>query len=262
MWTVPTILQPISFKSDRPLESRHADQDRSRPDEPRARRPGWQRRPDRRTGQASRRPPARRCWSHRNWPCAAIRRKTWPCARISTMRMRACCKLWRLHCARVDVVVGHPLGEGGQRYNAASVLAQGQVGSTYRKQKLPNYSVFDEVRTFETAMRPACSNARACASASTSAPISGSRPGQPGPGCRRASPAGAQCLAVPHGKDRRTPSGGARPDPGMRPACDLRQHGGRPGRTGVRWRFPSRSMPAASSSPSCPPSTRGCITWS
>jgi NAD+ synthetase len=46
------------------------------------------------------------------------------------------------------VVVGHPLNEDGQYFNAASVLRAGQVESVYRKQKLPNHSVFDELRTF------------------------------------------------------------------------------------------------------------------
>jgi NAD+ synthetase len=46
------------------------------------------------------------------------------------------------------VVVGHPLNEAGQYFNAASLLRAGQVESVYRKQKLPNHSVFDELRTF------------------------------------------------------------------------------------------------------------------
>jgi NAD+ synthase (glutamine-hydrolysing) len=49
----------------------------------------------------------------------------------------------------LTVVVGHPLAEGEARYNAASVLRGGQIIAVYRKQKLPNHSVFDEVRTFE-----------------------------------------------------------------------------------------------------------------
>jgi NAD+ synthetase len=46
------------------------------------------------------------------------------------------------------LVLGHPLAEYGERYNAASVLRDGQIIATYRKQKLPNHTVFDEVRTF------------------------------------------------------------------------------------------------------------------
>jgi NAD+ synthetase len=44
--------------------------------------------------------------------------------------------------------VGHPLKEGEERYNAASVLRDGAIIAVYRKQILPNHSVFDEVRTF------------------------------------------------------------------------------------------------------------------
>jgi NAD+ synthase (glutamine-hydrolysing) len=50
--------------------------------------------------------------------------------------------------AGLTLVVGHPLLEAGQRYNAASVLRDGAIVATYRKQQLPNYAVFDEVRTF------------------------------------------------------------------------------------------------------------------
>ncbi|MEN6587361.1 MAG: nitrilase-related carbon-nitrogen hydrolase, partial [Sulfuricella sp.] len=48
----------------------------------------------------------------------------------------------------VTVVVGHPHMDDGRRYNAASVLQGGKVVATYYKQKLPNHSVFDEVRYF------------------------------------------------------------------------------------------------------------------
>ena len=46
------------------------------------------------------------------------------------------------------VVVGHPLAEDGQHYNAATVLLRGQRRCTYRKQHLPQYEVFDECRYF------------------------------------------------------------------------------------------------------------------
>ncbi len=48
----------------------------------------------------------------------------------------------------VYLVVGHPHLAGGERYNAASVLHEGKIVATYHKQKLPNHSVFDEVRYF------------------------------------------------------------------------------------------------------------------
>jgi NAD+ synthase (glutamine-hydrolysing) len=54
------------------------------------------------------------------------------------------------------VVVGHPMGGDSrtrsvavqQRFNAASVLREGQVLATYAKRELPNYQVFDERRYF------------------------------------------------------------------------------------------------------------------
>ncbi len=46
----------------------------------------------------------------------------------------------------VTVIVGHPHEVDGRRYNAASVLRDGQVAATYHKHFLPNYSVFDEER--------------------------------------------------------------------------------------------------------------------
>jgi len=63
-------------------------------------------------------------------------------------------------CAGLRVVVGHPHQLDGQadlrsksmavlrRFNAASVLCDGQVAGTYCKRELPNYQVFDERRYF------------------------------------------------------------------------------------------------------------------
>ncbi|MBZ8139784.1 NAD+ synthase [Rubrivivax gelatinosus] len=63
-------------------------------------------------------------------------------------------------CEGLHLVVGHPhqFGERGdirtksvtvqQRYNAASLLAGGQVQASYCKRELPNYQVFDERRYF------------------------------------------------------------------------------------------------------------------
>ncbi|MGH8281247.1 MAG: NAD+ synthase [Gammaproteobacteria bacterium] len=48
----------------------------------------------------------------------------------------------------IDVLVGYPLYEEGMIYNAASVIGGGVLRATYRKQELPNYSVFDEKRYF------------------------------------------------------------------------------------------------------------------
>jgi NAD+ synthase (glutamine-hydrolysing) len=48
----------------------------------------------------------------------------------------------------IDVILGHPQHEHGQQFNAASLLRDGRVYASYRKQLLPNYSVFDEKRYF------------------------------------------------------------------------------------------------------------------
>ncbi|HET8808104.1 MAG TPA: NAD+ synthase [Methylophaga sp.] len=56
----------------------------------------------------------------------------------------------------IYIVIGHPLGEVGQElYNAASVIADGQIVCQYFKQMLPNYSVFDEKRYFIEGHLPA-----------------------------------------------------------------------------------------------------------
>ncbi len=46
------------------------------------------------------------------------------------------------------LVVGHPWREGGQLFNAASVIKQGKLLGRYYKQALPNFGVFDEQRYF------------------------------------------------------------------------------------------------------------------
>ena len=54
----------------------------------------------------------------------------------------------------MTVVVGHPARVGDEHFNAASVLQDGRVTATYFKHKLPNYSVFDEVRYFVPGDQP------------------------------------------------------------------------------------------------------------
>ncbi len=46
------------------------------------------------------------------------------------------------------VVFGFPEREGGQLFNSAGVVYEGELIQTYRKQCLPNYQVFDEKRYF------------------------------------------------------------------------------------------------------------------
>jgi NAD+ synthase (glutamine-hydrolysing) len=54
----------------------------------------------------------------------------------------------------IAVVVGHPHEQGGKRYNAASLLRDGEIAETYLKCELPNYAVFDEERYFEHGTEP------------------------------------------------------------------------------------------------------------
>ena len=56
--------------------------------------------------------------------------------------------------AGITLIVGHPQQVGDQCYNAASVMRDGVVIATYHKHKLPNYSVFDEVRYFTPGTLP------------------------------------------------------------------------------------------------------------
>ena len=49
----------------------------------------------------------------------------------------------------VALIVGHPEEYEGCRYNAATVIENGQKKAVYRKIRLPNYDVFDEKRYFE-----------------------------------------------------------------------------------------------------------------
>ncbi len=54
----------------------------------------------------------------------------------------------------IAIVVGHPEQAGAHYYNAASVLYQGKRIGTYRKQHLPQYEVFDELRYFTAGSAP------------------------------------------------------------------------------------------------------------
>lgn len=54
----------------------------------------------------------------------------------------------------LHIVLGHPIAREGHRFNAASVIADGELIGTYRKHDLPNYDVFDEQRYFTPDQRP------------------------------------------------------------------------------------------------------------
>ena len=54
----------------------------------------------------------------------------------------------------ISVVVGHPHQTAGKLYNAASVLQEGAIAAVYHKLDLPNYTVFDEERYFDSDGNP------------------------------------------------------------------------------------------------------------
>ena len=54
----------------------------------------------------------------------------------------------------IALLVGHPHKAGEDCFNAASLLREGRIEATYHKHKLPNYSVFDEVRYFSSGSKP------------------------------------------------------------------------------------------------------------
>jgi len=70
---------------------------------------------------------------------------------------RACDEEFRrmvLEVSGITVVLGHPHQVGSKRYNAASVIRDGKVVATYLKRTLPNYTVFDEERYFDSGDMP------------------------------------------------------------------------------------------------------------
>ncbi len=54
----------------------------------------------------------------------------------------------------IDVILGYPEKRDGACYNQAALWRNGQLVAHYHKQKLPNYSVFDEVRYFKPGITP------------------------------------------------------------------------------------------------------------
>ena len=51
-------------------------------------------------------------------------------------------------CGGISAVIGFVDRDAEGIYNAAAIVHDGRVASVYRKQRLPNYGVFDEVRYF------------------------------------------------------------------------------------------------------------------
>lgn len=60
----------------------------------------------------------------------------------------------------IDVILGYPSIRQGVCYNQAALFQKGRLIAHYHKQKLPNYSVFDEVRYFKPGAAPCVVNIR------------------------------------------------------------------------------------------------------
>ncbi|MDH5730046.1 MAG: NAD+ synthase [Gammaproteobacteria bacterium] len=56
----------------------------------------------------------------------------------------------------ISVLVGHPRWHQGKLYNSASVFSETQLVASYDKHRLPNYSVFDEQRYFQSGENCVC----------------------------------------------------------------------------------------------------------
>lgn len=57
-------------------------------------------------------------------------------------------------CSGIDLIIGYPRCQDGKLYNAAGVIREGKIIVEYFKALLPNYSVFDEKRYFESGDKP------------------------------------------------------------------------------------------------------------
>ena len=103
------------------------------------------------------------------------------------------------------IVVGFPERDAGRCYNALAVLRDGRVTDIYRKQQLPNYTVFDEERYFEPGHSP-------CVVDVDGTPIGLLNCEDvwfPGP-ARQSKEAGARIIVVPNGSPYHTGQQAAR----------------------------------------------------
>ncbi len=270
----------LSFSSR--TSHRHADRPRAAQSgtrRPPGKCPGhrWRRRPRRSA-------PGRGSSSRPSCRCAAIRPRTSCCDRRSSTRARASSPRSPARVRRAPVIVGFPERSGGRCHNALAVLREGRVAEVYRKQQLPNYTVFDEERYFEPGHAPCVID------------VDGTRCGLlicedvwfPGPSLQ-AQAAGARVMVVVNGSPYHTRQQAARVDAGERAGARngaplrLRQPRRRPGRARVRRRVVRHgggrrrrpadagvargavardALPTAFRSPSAARSTRGSNTTS
>ena len=201
---------------------------------------------------------ARRSSSRRSSRSAAIRPRTCSCGRPSSTPARRRSPRSRAAGARTDAA--GRISRAARR--AAAQRARGDprrrgARASYRKQRLPNYTVFDEQRYFAPGEAPCVFE------------VDGVRVGAvicediwfPGPAAQ-ARAAGAQMLVVPNGSPYHTQAAGGaarsrqRAGARERPAGRLRQPRRRPGRAGVRRRVVRRAPRTGRSRSRCPPGTR------
>ena len=133
----------------------------------------------------------------------------------------------------IAAVVGYPEYGDGCIYNSAAFVADGRVLGNYRKQCLPNYSVFDEQRYFTAGEGPVVVHFRGRASGSRSREDVWSRR-RSGIRERRGRLIAVPRLALRDAKKARER---CRDAPSKPPADRLSEPGRRAGRAGVRWRF-------------------------
>src|SRR5450631_3619891 len=129
------------------------------------------------------------------------------------------------------LLVGTPWLDGGKLYNAVALLDGGAIAALRFKVDLPNYGVFDEKRVFAPGPMPGPVNFRGVR---LGLPICEDIWGEEIVECLAETGAERLALLAPEGRRAAQHRGGARYRAGI--ADNLRQSGGRPGRTGVRRR--------------------------
>ena len=171
----------------------------------------------------------------------AIRRKTWCSSRRCRKTPAPRSKRWRADTADGGpaILIGAPWVEEGKLYNAVLLLDGGKIAGMTFKHDLPNYGVFDEKRVFAPGPLPRA--VAPCAACKLGVPVCEDIWTQD---VTAAWPKRARKFCcVPNGspfeagKEDVRLQAGARPRvSGNRPAADLSQPAGRPGRAGVRRR--------------------------
>ena len=222
----------------------------AQPDRRRCRRQSRTRRATRAT-RRRRRAPISSCF--RNCSSPAIRRKTSCSSRRSRRPAAPRSKTWRAKARRDPRSSSARHGSKTASSTMPSrFIDGGRIAALRFKVDLPNYGVFDEKRVFAPGPMPGPVSFRGVRIG-----IADLR-GHLGTGAgrmhrrdRRRNPAGAERLALSARRDRRAAQrvGGARHRNAA--AAALRQSGRRSGRTRVRRRARSRSMPTARSPRSC-----------